>query len=85
METKLGQTVPQDLALALQQSADMLTTWDKLRPSCQRTYVKYLDEAKKPETRARRVQRVLKMTADYYRRHQKERQEPNTIVRKRQE
>ncbi len=71
MQTKLGQTIPAELAGAIQKDSHMLTMWDKLRPSCQRGYVRYFDEAKKPETRVRRMERILKQTADYYQRHQK--------------
>ncbi|MBI4267400.1 MAG: YdeI/OmpD-associated family protein [Chloroflexi bacterium] len=71
MKTKLGQTIPDDLSGALQKDPVMPGMWDKLRPSCQRTYIEYLVEAKKPETRTRRVERILKMTADCYQRHQK--------------
>ncbi len=71
LKTKLGAAVPADLAASLQENEQMLAMWDGLRPSCQRTYIKYLDEAKKPETRARRIARVLRMTAEYYERHQK--------------
>lgn len=69
MKTKLGQTVPEELASALGKQPKMLEMWDKLRPSCQRSYSNHVAEAKKPETRQRRVGRVLEMTADYYRRH----------------
>ncbi len=65
MQTKLGITVPEDLAAALQVSQEMLQMWDRLRPSCQRRYVEFVTEAKKEDTRQRRVNRVLEMTAAY--------------------
>jgi uncharacterized protein YdeI (YjbR/CyaY-like superfamily) len=34
-------------------------TWDALAPSHRREYVAYIKEAKKDETRARRVQRTI--------------------------
>ncbi len=69
METKHGEIIPDDLAQALQGDHEMSVMWDKLRPSCQRTYVEFVTEVKKPQTRERRIQRVLKMTRDYYLRH----------------
>lgn len=73
MNTKLGEPVPPDLATALIFSAGMIDMWDKLRPSCQRRYVALVTSAKRAETRERRVQSVLRMTADYYRRHRQPR------------
>lgn len=69
METKAGIPVPDDLAAALQGDPTVLMMWGKLRPSCQRRYVEHLLEAKKPETRQRRVGAVLRMTTEWYLRH----------------
>jgi len=72
MNTKLGETIPEDLASALQAGPEMIVMWGKLRPSCQRRYVALVTEAMRVETRKRRIERVLRMTADYYQRHQGE-------------
>lgn len=48
-------TVPPDLARALARSARLRAAWDKLPPSHRREHVKHVVEAKKPETRARRI------------------------------
>ena len=72
MKTKLGQIIPGDLAMALQDDLEMVAMWDKLRPSCQHTYVRLVEEAKRPDTRVRRIQRALKMTREYYQRHYRE-------------
>ena len=69
MKTKLGEEIPVELVLAIEADPEVLAMWDKLRPSCQRRYVALIIEAKKPETRERRVGRVLKMTAEYYKKH----------------
>ncbi len=69
MQTKLGIAVPEDLAIALQASRETLQMWDRLRPSCQRRYVEFVMEARKEDTRRRRVSRVLEMTAAYCARH----------------
>ncbi|MBI4199663.1 MAG: YdeI/OmpD-associated family protein [Chloroflexi bacterium] len=47
----------------------MVMMWEKLKPSCRSRYVALVTTAKRPETRERRIQSVLRMTADYYRRH----------------
>jgi hypothetical protein len=45
-------TVPADLKKAL---APVRASWEKLSPSHKREHVKHVTEAKKPETRARRI------------------------------
>nr|MCU0682240.1 YdeI/OmpD-associated family protein [Polyangiaceae bacterium] len=49
-------------ALAKQPEAN--ATWQQLAPSHVREYVGWLDEAKRPETRARRVEQALTMLAN---------------------
>src|SRR5438552_1736116 len=66
METKRGEPVPNDLAAALTAEPPMLAMWQKMRPSCQAEYVKYVSEAKKPETRARRIAYVLRQVAEWH-------------------
>jgi len=73
MNTKSGETIPTDLASAIGSTAGMAVMWDKLRPSCQKRYVTLVTSAKRPETRERRIQSVLRMAADYYQRHYAER------------
>ncbi len=69
MKTKKGETIPQDLAKALEAVPGMRMAWDKLRPSCQKDYVELVMKAEDPQMREQTIQRVLKMTAGYYRRH----------------
>ena len=69
MKTKEGETIPGDLVSELQADNVILEMWNKLPPSCQRRYVRLVIEAKRPETRIRRIGRVLRMTEEYYRRH----------------
>ena len=64
-------TVKEKDGAAIQENELMLTMWNRLRLSCHRSYVNYPLEAKKPETHVRRIERILKMTSDYYQRHQK--------------
>lgn len=65
MATKRGASaaVPADLAWALARSAKARATFDKIQPSHKRRYVQWIGEAKRPETRARRVAQAVKMLA----------------------
>jgi uncharacterized protein YdeI (YjbR/CyaY-like superfamily) len=69
MKTKSGISIPADLAKAMTEKSGMLELWGALRPSCQKRHVEYLSEAVKPETRERRIETVLRMTADYHKKH----------------
>jgi hypothetical protein len=50
--------VPDDLAAVLKQDKRAAAAWKVLRPSMKREHVKSLLSAKKPETRARRLEQV---------------------------
>jgi len=52
-------TVPPDLARALERHANAAAAWASLRPSLKREYVGSLLSAKKPETRARRLDKIV--------------------------
>ncbi|MBI4198273.1 MAG: YdeI/OmpD-associated family protein [Chloroflexi bacterium] len=69
MQTKLGDAAPVELTAAISASASMLGMWERLRPSCQHSYVKLVAGAKREETRKWRIERVLRMTVDYCARH----------------
>lgn len=47
--------VPDDLGAALAASEAATRVWAAFAPSCRRAYVQWVEEAKRPETRARRV------------------------------
>lgn len=51
--------VPPDLKKAIGKSAATRAAWDKLSPSHKREHVKHVTEAKKPETRARRIAKTI--------------------------
>ena len=55
--------VPRDLARALKRQSGAAAAWERLRPSLKREHVKSLLSAKKPETRARRLDKVLESLA----------------------
>jgi hypothetical protein len=52
-------TVPADLAKALAKGAGVRAAWEKLSPAHKREHVKHVIEAKKPETRARRIAKTV--------------------------
>lgn len=54
-------TVPPDLARALRASAGAKKIWDALSYTHRREHAEAITSAKKPETRARRVQAAMKM------------------------
>ena len=53
-------TVPPELVKAFRKSAKAKQAWDKLAPSHRREHVKHINEAKKAETRAARIEKTLK-------------------------
>ena len=54
-------TVPRDLQRAIEASKRASAAWAVLRPSHRREHVKHVTEAKKPETRARRIATTIAM------------------------
>lgn len=63
--------VPEDLAAALGGNAAAKATFDNFPPSCRRDYIEWVVEAKRPETRARRVAQAVEWMAEGKRRHWK--------------
>jgi hypothetical protein len=55
--------VPEDFAAALAENADAETKFNALSVSQRREYVKWIEDAKKPETRARRITQAVEMIA----------------------
>ncbi len=54
-------TIPLDLSSALAMDAEARTNFESLSASHQREYIKWIEEAKKAETRARRIQQTIEM------------------------
>jgi hypothetical protein len=52
-------TVPSDLARALKRNRAASAAWKALRPSRKREHVKSVADAKKPETRKRRIEKIV--------------------------
>lgn len=55
---------PPDLAKALARNKAARQTWDDFPPSHRKAYVEWIVEAKKNETRARRVEKAVALMAD---------------------
>ena len=64
-------TVPQDLRAAIDQAPAAKATWEAFPPSCQRDYVEWVTEAKRDETRAKRLNQTIEMLGEGKRRHWK--------------
>ena len=52
-------TPPQDFARALKASKPAQAAWEKLSYTHQKEHAKAIEEAKKPETRARRIEKAI--------------------------
>lgn len=55
---------PDDFITALEADEAAVATWRTLAPSHVKEYVVWIEEAKKPETRARRIQNAITMLAE---------------------
>lgn len=53
--------VPSELASALKKNAKARRNFDAMSKSCRREYAEYISEAKKPETRQRRLEKIMPM------------------------
>lgn len=63
--------VPADLRMALDDNAAAAATFDGFPPSAQRDYVEWITEAKRAETRAKRVAQATEWLAEGKKRHWK--------------
>ncbi len=57
-------TVPDDLAEALARDATAREAWERLAPSMKKQYLYWISEAKRSETRARRVAETVRRTRE---------------------
>ena len=64
-------TVPQDLQAAIDGAPAAKATWDAFPPSCRREYVEWVTEAKRDETRAKRLSQTIEMLGEGKRRNWK--------------
>jgi hypothetical protein len=56
-------TPPEDFARALEADEDARATWDKLSFTHRREHVEHVEEAKRPETRRRRIEKSIQLLA----------------------
>ena len=63
--------VPQDLRAAIDAVPAAKATFDAFPPSCQREYVEWVSEAKRDETRAKRLAQTVEWLAEGKRRNWK--------------
>lgn len=54
-------TPPKDLAAALAENKDAGNAWEKLSYTHKKEHVRAIEEAKKPETRTRRIEKAIEM------------------------
>jgi uncharacterized protein YdeI (YjbR/CyaY-like superfamily) len=64
-------TVPQDLRAAIDAAPAAKAVWDAFPPSCQREYVEWVTEAKRDETRAKRLSQTIEWLGEGKRRNWK--------------
>jgi uncharacterized protein YdeI (YjbR/CyaY-like superfamily) len=64
-------TVPRDMRAAIDANAAAKTTFDAFPPSCQRDYVEWITEAKRDETRTKRLALAVEWLAEGKRRNWK--------------
>ena len=64
-------SVPEDLDTALRSNSAASAGFAAFPPSCQREYVEWVTEAKRPETRAKRIRQAVEWIAEGKRRNWK--------------
>lgn len=64
-------SVPQDMRAAIDAVPAAKATFDNFPPSCQREYVEWITEAKRDETRSKRLAQAVEWMAEGKRRHWK--------------
>lgn len=69
--TKPQLETPADLEQALAANAAARATFEAFPPSCRREYVEWIEDAKRPETRARRLAQAVEWMAEGKKRHWK--------------
>ncbi len=68
---KPGLETPADLLAALKKSKPARATFEAFSPSCRREYVEWIVEAKREETRARRIAEAVQLMAEGKKRYWK--------------
>jgi uncharacterized protein YdeI (YjbR/CyaY-like superfamily) len=66
MTTQPGEPLPEELAAALAADAEATAAWQAMPPSHWREHIKFVGEAKRPETRVKRAAKVVTMTLQWH-------------------
>lgn len=69
MTTMNGVDVPLELAEALKNRLALKETFERMGAACQREYIQWIGEAKRAETRLKRVEGTLTGIAEWGERH----------------
>lgn len=69
MTTMNGVDVPLELAEALKSRQALKETFERMSAACQREYVQWIDEAKRAETRLKRIEGTMTGIAEWGERH----------------
>ena len=56
-------TIPTDFAEALRKAPQSLAFFEQLAPTHRKEYIRWIEEAKKPETRQNRIAKAVEMLA----------------------
>jgi len=56
--------VPSELTAALKKNKKAATTFEAFSPSCKREYIEWITEAKRPETRDKRIEQTVEWLAE---------------------
>lgn len=56
--------LPDDVAAMVEANPAAAATWEKLAPSHRREYARWIEEAKRPETRQRRAEETVRKLAE---------------------
>lgn len=67
MKTKRNQIVPFDFGRAIRANRTALAGFETMPPSHQERYLEWIDGAKKPETRTKRIAPAVRMMAAWWR------------------
>jgi bifunctional DNA-binding transcriptional regulator/antitoxin component of YhaV-PrlF toxin-antitoxin module len=59
--TERAVNVPEDLAALLKKNKDAAKAWEKLSYTHRKEHARAIEDAKKPETRARRIEKAIEM------------------------
>jgi uncharacterized protein YdeI (YjbR/CyaY-like superfamily) len=69
MQSQKGIALPDDFAESLQAQQELLAIFERMRPSCQRDYVDWINQVDESQARSHRIIRVLAKVSKWGERH----------------